>query len=86
MTFDFAVFFQAMIQILLGEQVICDPFFSSRFPFLLRSLKCLESSNPWNIFFELLPADSPAEALSPAERDLGMLLFFELYKPKDRRM
>jgi ubiquitin carboxyl-terminal hydrolase 7 len=48
--------------------------------------KASENQTPWNIFLEMLPADSPAKELSPADRGRGTLVFFKLYDPKDRRL
>ena len=42
--------------------------------------------NPWNIFLEILPQDSPGKELAPVDRGRGTLVFFKLYDPKDRRL
>lgn len=43
-----------------------------------------ESSSPWNVFLEMVDADSPTLTLEPYSRESHVLIFFKFYDPKHK--
>lgn len=48
--------------------------------------QCAELQNPWIVFLELCPPDSPQESLKPFNKDRDVLLFFKFYDPVLKRL
>lgn len=49
-------------------------------------IQCAELQNPWVVFLELLPPDSPMQALPPYNKERDVLLFFKFYDPVMKRL
>ncbi|CAG9767409.1 unnamed protein product [Ceutorhynchus assimilis] len=45
-----------------------------------------EMGNPWNIFLELLPPDSPLSSLPAFDKETDVMLFFKMYDPKQKKI
>lgn len=49
-------------------------------------INCADMQNPWTIFLELLPPDSPLQQMPPFDKDRDILLFFKFYDPTNKRL
>lgn len=48
--------------------------------------QCAELQNPWLVFLEFLPPDSPLNSLPPFNKERNVLLFFKFYDPAMKRL
>ncbi len=49
-------------------------------------INCADLQNPWTIFLELLPPDSPLQQMPPFDKERDILLFFKFYDPTNKRL
>lgn len=49
-------------------------------------INCADLQNPWTIFLELLPPDSPLQQMPAFDKERDILLFFKFYDPTNKRL